>query len=199
MLQLLTNYSDKEQSKLEYIVEASLDSGFDSIQFSWKRDDAEKRLENVKELVDRYKAKLIVNNSIDLAKKFNADYIHIGPNDISIDKIKKEIPNIKIGFSIHPNYYIKELEFDIDYFGVGPVYKTVTFTGHNETFGIERFRSLVKNVKKPICAIGGINLKNIEYIKETGCKSICVAGCIYRANNPSAAAKSLVNIWNSSK
>lgn len=199
MIHLLTNYANEEHSKLESIVEASLDAGFDCIQFSWNRDDALFRLENVKKLISKYNATLCVNNNLELAKKFEADYIHIGPNDVSIEKIKKELPDIKVGFSIHPHYMVGQLELNVDYLGIGPVYPTITYKGHNLTFGENKFKDIVKSVNTPVCAIGGINLDNIKTIKESNCKSICVAGAVYRANDPYKAASRLVKFWNAGK
>jgi len=196
MIQFLTNYSDAEQSRLESMVELCLDNGIDCIQFSWKRDDALYRLENVKKLVDKYNASLCINNNISLARRFDADYIHVGPTDVPIREIRKELPDIKIGFSIHPFYKHVELNYDADYFGIGPVYKSVTYKGHNKTFGIDRFKKLVLDVNKPVCAIGGINRDNIELLKGAKCDSICIAGCFYRSVDTLQTVRDIVKYWN---
>tara|TARA_B110000908_G_scaffold155120_1_gene193026 strand:- start:963 stop:1562 length:600 start_codon:yes stop_codon:yes gene_type:complete len=196
MIQFLTNYSDAEQSKLESMVELCLDAGVDCIQFSWNRDDVLYRLENIKKLTDKYNALLCINNNIALAEKFDADYIHIGPTDASVKEIKKRLPNIKIGFSIHPFYKLEELDYNVDYFGVGPVYKTITFKGHNKTFGLNKFKELVLNAKQPICAIGGINDETIKLIKETRCEDICISGHFYRSLDTLKTIQNVVKYWN---
>ena len=115
MIQFLTNYSENYQHKLEEIVKQVLDAGVDCIQFSWNRPDAERRIENIKVLIDQYKAKLCVNNDLDLALKYNADFIHVGSCDVSISDIRDRSKFIKIGYSIQPGEDAK-LNPEINYY-----------------------------------------------------------------------------------
>ena len=168
--------------KLEEIVKQVLDAGVDCIQFSWNRPDAERRIENIKVLIDQYKAKLCVNNDLDLALKYNADFIHVGSCDVSISDIRDRSKFIKIGYSIQPGEDAK-LNPEINYYGVGPVFRSQTYTKHTKTIGIQRLEDIVRSTNKAICAIGGINIENIREISTSGCRDICIGGAIYRSNN----------------
>ena len=195
MIQFLTNYSENYQHKLEDIVEQVLDVGIDCIQFSWDRADAERRIENIKTLVDQYEAKLCVNNNLDLALKYDADFIHVGSCDTSISDIRSRNKFIKIGYSIQPGEDIK-LDPEINYYGVGPVFESQTYTKHNKTISVHRLEDVVRSTNKPVCAIGGINIENITKISTSGCRDICIGGAIYRSNNCLKTAQDLVKYWN---
>jgi thiamine-phosphate pyrophosphorylase len=195
MIQFLTNYSENYQHKLEDIVEQVLDAGIDCIQFSWNRADAEHRIENVKTLVDQYEAKLCVNNNLDLALKYNADFIHVGSYDTSISDIRSRDKFIKIGYSIQPGEDVKS-DPEINYYGVGPVFQSQTYTKHNKTTSVNRLEDIVRSTNKPICARGGINIENIRDISASGCRDICIGGAIYRSNNCLKTARYIVKYWN---
>jgi thiamine-phosphate pyrophosphorylase len=77
-----------------------------------------------------------------------------------------------------------------DYIGLGPFQFTATKEKLSPILGLDGYRSIVEKMKVekiqiPIYAIGGITLKNVESIMETGVHGIAVSGVITQSETPS--------------
>ena len=121
------------------------------------------------------KTKFVVNDRPDIAKLCNADYIHLGQDDISMNNAKKiSNPRILYGLSTHSLDQVKNAaKFPFNYIGFGPIYNT-TKKNNLAPVGIKNLKNAIKISKIPVVAIGGISEKNIDEILKTGAKSIAM-------------------------
>lgn len=138
----------------------------------------------------------VVNDDVDLAVKLEADGIHIGQDDASIEDVREKVPhNCFIGVSASTIEESFEAEKrGADYVGVGPIYKTTTKADALEPIGVSGLQSIRDATSIPIVAISGISEATAGSVFEYGADGIAVISAISQAQDPLAAAQALSNI-----
>ncbi|MDF2547526.1 MAG: thiamine-phosphate diphosphorylase [Anaerosolibacter sp.] len=118
----------------------------------------------------------IVNDDIDIALLVEADGIHIGQEDLPIEKVRELVgPDMIIGLSTHsPEQGQDAVKRGADYIGVGPIFKTYTKKDVCDPVGLTYLDYVVKHLDIPFVAIGGIKENNIAEVKGRGAKCICL-------------------------
>ncbi len=143
-------------------------------------------------MADNYSALFIVNDDPDLARIVNADGVHVGQDDASVDEARATLGrDAIIGQSTHSEEQIAAAgERDIDYFAVGPVWETPTKPGR-PAVGLELVTHAAGMAKKPFFAIGGIGPLNAGQVVAAGAERMCVVRAIRDAPHPEVAAEAL--------
>lgn len=132
------------------------------------------------------KAKIIVNDRVDIALALKADGVHLGQDDLPIEQARKILgSNAIIGFSTHTlEQAINAAALPIDYLAVGPVFPTRTKENPDPTIGIETVAKVREAVGDfPIVAIGGITLENFRAVLQAGANSVAVIGDLLSDSN----------------
>ncbi len=184
--------TDQRENLLE-IIEEILLGGVKIIQHRFKdgKDkDNLKKANEIKSLCKKYNSLFIVNDRVDIALASNADGVHLGQDDIDIITARKLLGISKIiGVSANNSTDINNaLKNGCDYIGVGPVFQTST-KKDKEALGIEKIKSLTKDIKIPWFAIGGINKENITSLKNNGISKIAVVSGLLNSKDPREEAK----------
>ncbi len=170
------------------VVREMLNSGVKIIQYREKdKSILEKYTQclKIRDLTAEYGALFIVNDHIDIALSVQADGVHLGQDDLPIEKAR-ELTGDKmiIGISTHsPQQAEDAVRRGADYIGVGPIFKTFTKKDVCEPVGLEYLQYAAENVKIPFVAIGGIKLNNIKMVKEKGARCIALVTEIVGAEN----------------
>ena len=177
-------------------VEEALKGGATIIQLREKDLDDNAFLEEAKQIQNicrQYQAKLIINDNVLVAMKMNADGIHIGQKDMSMQDAKAMIGEDKIlGVSVQTvEQAMLAEQMGADYLGVGAVFPT-TSKSDADAVSYEMLQSICRAVSIPVVAIGGITLENISALKGTGINGIAVASGIFGAEDISAAASNFL-------
>ncbi|MCS7203441.1 MAG: thiamine phosphate synthase [Thermodesulfovibrio sp.] len=132
----------------------------------------------VRELTEKYNALLTINDYLDIAILVESQGLHLGQEDLPVEVAKKFFSGL-IGLSTHD---LKEAEEAVvkkaDYIGFGPIFFTTTKKDALEPRGIDMLSLILKKVKIPVVAIGGIQKENLDELKNIGCKHIAVASGI---------------------
>ena len=89
-------------------------------------------------------------------------------NDLIINSMKWEKVKLKDG---------------CDYIGIGPVFETATKKS-KKPIGIEKIKTLTKDLNIPWFAIGGIKKNNISYLKSNGFKKFALVSQLMNSENP---------------
>jgi thiamine-phosphate pyrophosphorylase len=117
----------------------------------------------------------VVNDRLDIAAVCEADYLHLGQDDISIEDARKVVGNMKIGLSTHSiEQAIEVLKHNPDYIGFGPVYKTNAKVKPDKPVGTEQLKQVLGFANVPVVAIGGIFPENINQVIDAGAKNIAM-------------------------
>ncbi len=196
-------------SRLHYITaspahaEEACKGGVDWIQLRVKNkseDEWKLIAEEAKKICRKYAAKLIVNDSVKLAKMIGADGVHLGREDMPPDEARKLLgPDFIIGGTANTQEDIQRLaSLKVNYIGLGPFRFTQTKKNLSPLLGLQGYADLMKeyaaeNLIVPIIAIGGIQLNDVEALFGTGLYGIAVSSAISDAPNVSEAAKSFID------
>jgi thiamine-phosphate pyrophosphorylase len=146
-----------------------------------------------KEILATYKMPLIINNRLDIALSMDADGVHLGPEDISINEAKKIFKGIIGATGYTPELAGLAQNNDADYIGCGPVFPTKTKKLKREVIGIEGYISVKNTVEIPVIPIGGINQENADQIKGFA-EIVAVSSAINLSKNPVKVAREIKEI-----
>ena len=117
----------------------------------------------------------VVNDRPDIAKICEADYLHLGQDDMPIEEARKIVGNMKIGLSTHSVDQAKEaLTKRPDYIGFGPIYPTNAKANPDKPVGTEQLKKVLDFATVPVVAIGGIFPENIHQVLDAGAKNLAM-------------------------
>jgi thiamine-phosphate pyrophosphorylase len=139
-------------------------------------------------------AMLIIDDHIDLALAVGADGVHIGQDDLPIEKAREIAGDeLLIGLSTHsPEQALDAVAWGADYIGVGPIFETHTKKDVCSPVGLEYLDYVVKNIKLPFVAIGGIKPSNIGTVLEHGAACVALVTGIVGADNISGTVSEML-------
>ena len=174
---------------LEQFLEAAVRGGVDIVQVREKTlaDGALLPvLEQARQVTRRLGVSLVVNDRPDLARLVEADYVHVGQDDLPVAAARTF--GVGVGQSTHAPAELDAT--DADYAGVGPVYSTPTKAGR-PAVGLEYVRYAAAHATVPWFAIGGIDETNAAEVIAAGATRIAVVRAIGDAEDPESAAAAL--------
>lgn len=174
---------------LNDFLEAAIRGGVDVVQIR-DRDLTDGQLLNAiadaTEVTFRRKVPLGVNERVDLAVMAEADFVHVGQDDVPVEDLRPF--RLPVGLSTHSETEIGAAT--ADYIGVGPVYATPTKAGR-PAVGLDLVRYATENARMPWFAIGGIDGSNVADVVAAGARRIAVVRAIGDADDPERAAAGL--------
>lgn len=187
----------KEQTLMQQVQEA-LEGGITFLQLREKHlseDEFIKEAKEMKELAAKYQVPFVINDNIQVALAVDADGVHIGQDDMSVEEARKLLGEDKIiGVSAHNvTEAQKAKKGGADYLGVGAVCATSTKKDANVVSKAE-IKKICESVDIPIVAIGGIKKENIETLKGTDVDGVAVVSAIFGAKNITEDTKELRRI-----
>jgi len=170
------------------VVREMIKAGVKVIQY---RDKEKKLLQKyneclkIREMTKEAGVTFIVNDHVDIAILVKADGVHIGQDDLPIEKVRELVgEEMIIGISTHsPKQAEEAVKRGADYIGVGPIYKTYTKKDVCEPVGLDYLRYVVRNIPIPHVAIGGIKQHNMHEVIECGAKCIAMVTEIVGADD----------------
>jgi thiamine-phosphate pyrophosphorylase len=126
-------------------------------------------------------AKLIINDRVDVALTADADGVHLGQFDLSVEEAREILGKDKIiGISTHSvEQLLAALATSADYIAVGPVYSTKTKENGDPVVGLELVMEAKRLTDRPIVAIGGITPDRAREVIAAGADSVAVISALY--------------------
>ena len=134
----------------------------------------------------------IVNDSVSLAKRLNADGVHIGQSDGDVADARTALgKKFQIGVTCHNSRHLamEAAEAGADYVAFGAFYPTTTKEVEHvaELDTVEKWSRVMEI---PCVAIGGITPENAKPIIEAGADFIAVSSAVWdHPNGPAEAVK----------
>ena len=178
-------------------VREALEGGATSIQLRIKNASTREMIKigkKIRELTKEYDALYFVDDRLDVALVTNADGVQLGSEDMPISLAREIAPNLIIGASVYSLEEALQAEKErADYLGAGSVFSTPTKAGVR-VIGVEGLRKIVKSVKIPVVAIGGINHKNARDVLKTGVDGIAIISAIMGAKDVKKATEEMKKI-----
>jgi thiamine-phosphate pyrophosphorylase len=178
------------------LAEFACKGGADWVQLRVKNkpyDEWLKIAEATKAVCQKYGAKLIINDNVQIAKEISADGVHLGKEDMNPKEARKILGNnFIIGGSSNSMEDVKrQMAYGCDYVGLGPFRFTTTREKLNPILGFDGIQTITKQFgnKIPMIAIGGIKLEDIEPLMQTGIHGVAVSSGINMAEDKSGTIK----------
>lgn len=201
-LQFITHFTEK----YSYFDAAhlALEGGCRWIQLRMKEaSEAEVEAEaiRVRDLCRKYGATFIIDDHVVLAKKLQADGVHLGKNDMPIEEARRILGDaFIIGGTANTFEDVKRhWQAGANYIGCGPFRFTTTKKNLSPILGLEGYRQILQQMKAagitlPVVAIGGITYEDIPDILQTGVSGIALSGSILRAENPVEEVRRILSL-----
>lgn len=176
-------------------VEDALKGGATFIQLREKNLDADSFLKEaveIKELCARYHVPFVINDNVEIAKKIDADGVHVGQHDMEAANARAILgPDKIIGVSAQTvEQAVLAEKNGADYLGVGAVFHTGTKKDAN-SISHKTVKQICEAVHIPVIAIGGISQDNVMELQGTGICGIAVVSAIFAAKDITLATKEL--------
>jgi len=158
-------------------VRRAIAGGVKIVQYRDKHADKKAYLKTTKKLAALTKKSgtaFILNDHWDLVREAGADGVNVGQEDLkntSFARIRKKVgEDAIIGVSVSNLSEARRAQkLGADYIGVGPIFSTPIKSGV-KAVGLAELRKIVKRIKIPVVAIGGIDPDNFKKVLNAGCR-----------------------------
>lgn len=194
--------ADLQTQELLAKAEAALAGGVKILQFRDKKQGYKRQIRRaraLRELTERFSAKLIINDSVALACDSGADGVHLGRDDApNLIQLRNEVgDDLVIGITCRADAaYAKSVLGDgADYVSFGAIWATRS-KPEVPAIGLHRLakaRQIFPDAN--ICAIGGITADNIAQVRAAGADCAAVISGLFAAEDICRQAATLVSLW----
>jgi len=139
--------------------------------------------------------KLVINDRPDIAILCDADYLHIGQDDLPAEEVKKIVGSgIKIGISTHSIEQAKSaLALHPDYISFGPIYSTNAKEKPDPPVGVGQLAEILSFAKVPVVAIGGIFPECLKDVLDTGARNVAMIRYLMQTENFYGRASEIIH------
>jgi thiamine-phosphate pyrophosphorylase len=139
------------------------------------------------------RAKIIVNDRLDIALAVGADGVHLGLDDVPVAQARRLTPvGFLVGGTCRNASQARRARADgADYVGVGPIYRSTTKAGLPEPLGLTALTEIAGIL--PTIAISGITVDRVPDVMATGCHGVALIAAVSRASDPARAARDVVD------
>ena len=185
---------EKDLFVLSSQVESCIKGGARLIQYRSKtlsKIEQNKQARKIKMVCDYYKVPLIINDDIELCRILDADGVHLGENDDSLEKARLILgPSKIIGVSCYNSIdrVKKAVDKSATYIALGACFPTIT-KPNAPTASLDLIALVLKKFKIPVVAIGGINLENIELLINEGINCVAVINSLFKTKDIEGMAR----------
>lgn len=192
-LYLIADFSYGEEK-----IEAALKAGIDYIQLREKNiSSAEylKRAKLVRKMTEKYPAKFIVNDRLDIALLSDADGVHLGQSDVPVADARSVLGKNKIigATAKTVEQAVQAEQAGADYLGSGAWFFTST-KKDAVPIAEETYRDILKAVAIPNVAVGGITAENCGKPLSCGANGLAISAGILGAEDVAAEVRKLREI-----
>lgn len=182
------------KSEQELNIKKALDNGIKWIQIRWKNapeNEFIRLCEISKKLCADNRSVCIINDDVQIAKDIDAEGVHLGLKDTSIEIARQILGENKIigGTANSISDVLQRMNESCDYIGLGPLRFTSTKEQLSPILGFEGYQKIIQTLKEKsleipkIFAIGGVVLEDIQLLQQIGIYGVAVSGQI--TNQPS--------------
>lgn len=185
-LYLVTNSDKYNEEEFLKRIEDALKGGVDIIQLREKEKTDLEILnlgKKVKKICDQYNIPLLIDDKPHLAWALGCG-VHVGADDMPISLCRKLLgEKAIIGATAKSVEAAKKAQEDgADYLGVGAIFETKTHVKTKRT-SVETFKKIKETVDIDVYAIGGLNIENVDVLKNSKTDGICVVRAIMDAKD----------------
>jgi thiamine-phosphate pyrophosphorylase len=181
---------------VEDAVRQAIEGGAQMIQYRDKDSDDTHFLSMAWELTAICKERgvpFIVNDRAHIAAEVDADGVHVGQKDLSVDQAGQMLGSVKIigKSSSTLDQAIRAQDEGADYVGIGPIFDTPS-KEIDKPIGLDIVPKANEMLGIPFFLIGGITEENLSQVIEAGGRRIAVISAVVSSDHVPSAAASLL-------
>jgi thiamine-phosphate pyrophosphorylase len=195
-LYLVTSETLSGGRSTRQIVAAALQGGTKLLQLREKGLSGRAFFElalDVRRMTAEADALLIINDRLDIALAAGADGVHLGQDDLPVERARRLAPDLIIGASSHSVEEARRAEeLGASYVNIGPLFPTTTKEWTAEFLGLEGLKRIAPSVRIPFTVMGGIKKEHIPALRDAGARTIALVTAVTRAPDPRRAAADLL-------
>lgn len=181
------------------LARAILEGGVRIIQYRAKTGIVPAQASALRELTRACGALFLINDDWRAAERFDADGVHVGPDDGAFDALPAIRGNLGeriVGVSCgNPEEARAAQAAGADYIGAGAVYATSSKGNAGDPIGLAGLRDIAKATLLPVAAIGGVTAENLRGVRATGVAMAAMISAFSSASDPRTVAELLVRTW----
>ncbi len=182
------------------IAKKCVENGIKMLQLREKHLPDRELVKIAKEIRDITKGtdtSFVINDRPDIAAICEADYLHLGQDDITIEEARRIVGDMKIGLSTHSIQQAKDaLAKNPDYIGFGPIYSTNAKANPDPPVGTQKLKEVLGFSNVPVVAIGGIFPENIQQVINAGAKNIAMVRYFMKTSDFDHRVNEIKNLLN---
>jgi thiamine-phosphate pyrophosphorylase len=135
---------------------------------------------------------LIINDRSDIALLSGASGVHLGDEDIPVEKAREILgPRRIIGATVRRVQDALRAEREgADYLGAGSVFPSST-KGNVPVIGLAGLKDIKSSVKIPVVAIGGLTLEKVAQVIEAGADGLAFVSELWKGGEIGKRAREL--------
>ncbi|HHL39916.1 MAG TPA: thiamine phosphate synthase [Deltaproteobacteria bacterium] len=178
-------------------VEKALKGGVRLVQLREKDLTGRELLElacELRRLTERYEARLLVNDRLDVALLSRADGVHLGRGSFSPSQARAHLhEDALIGVSTHSvDEAVEARAQGADFVTLGPIYHTPSKAAYGEPLGTAVLAQARRLVGIPVFAIGGVKPENAADVIAAGADGVAVISAVLAGDDMERSAAALV-------
>lgn len=193
-LMLVTDDAFVEGRDIVALCAAAVRGGATAVQLRLKHASAAELADAARRLVAALNVPVLVNDRADVAIAAGAAGVHVGPDDVSPERIRRIAPpGFFIGCSVGGPDEMRR-GAAADYWGVGPLNVTATKSDAGAALGLAGFGAIAAAAGgRPCMAIGAVRPEDVDGVLRAGGVGVAVVSGILAAGDPEAAARTYVS------
>jgi thiamine-phosphate pyrophosphorylase len=196
-LYLITDRKQIFNISLYAAVKRALDGGVKAVQLREKdlgTRELLKQAYKMRELTNKYNAKLFINDRFDIALAVGADGVHLTRDSIPAGAVRRTVRDeLMIGVSTHSLKEAQEAEKGgADFVTFGPVFRTRSKVKYGPPVGLDALKQASSRLRIPVFALGGIKVNRIKKVKTAGAFGVSMISEILKADNIRAKAGEVI-------
>ena len=187
LLYAVTDRSWVGDSTLYHQVEEALKGGATFVQLREKdlpEEEFYHEALEIQQLCRQYGVPFVLDDDVELAKRVNADGVHVGQSDMEAGNVRAILGEDKIlGVSAQTvEQAVLAQQRGADYLGVGAVFHTDS-KADAKPVSYETLKAICQAVTIPVVAIGGIGQGNVKELAGSGICGVAVISAIFAAED----------------
>ncbi len=180
------------------VVESALKGGIQDIQLREKDmplDDLLYLAIVLRQMTERYGARLFINDRLDIALMVDADGVQLPENGLPPNEVKARYPHLLVGVSTHSLESAKKAETDgADFVTFSPIFETPSKKEYGPPQGLEKLQSVAGAVNIPVIALGGIDLQKIPSVLKHGAFGVALIRGIWNSPDIQQESSKYINV-----
>jgi thiamine-phosphate pyrophosphorylase len=187
------------QHALFSAVEDALKAGVRAVQLREKDLPIRELLamaNRMRELTVNYRARLFINDRVDVALCVEADGVHLGQSGIPVSAVRNMVKErFIIGASTHSLEEATTAEKEgADFITFGPLFETPSKRAYGAPLGTDALREIKERVSIPLFGIGGITQGKVREVMNSGAFGVALINGILGEADIKGAAEGYLHM-----